>query len=188
MKPGLHTFIVLAALAVSQWHSSVLMAQEARFTYGAAEGGQVVTNRDIITFSESSGSGGMWELPSSALTVQLLPGDSDLFVFEFDAECRLFNLGADILSVQARLNGAVGGILGGSYLQPQNNPTDLEVCNAIGWVVAVSKSWVIRLSNTTSSPQTYTFSIWVRVVDGDPDDDFASGQLDNRTVRITRYN
>jgi hypothetical protein len=106
MKPGLHTFIVLAALAVSQWHSSVLMAQEARFTYEAAEGGQVVTNRDIITFTESSGH---VELPSSALTVQLLPGDSDLFVFEFDAECRLFNGGVDILSVQARLNGAVGG-------------------------------------------------------------------------------
>jgi hypothetical protein len=181
MKSRLHTFVVVVALALSPWHASAVMAQEAvYYGHGAAEGGQVRISRAEILIGSSNAHE---QLPSSALTVQLHPGDSDLFIFEFDAECLVAGSEADYLSVQARLNGVVGGSLGGSYLQPQNNPTDLEACSSAARSHTISKSWVIRLFNSTSSPQSYTFSIWVRVVGEQP-----IASLDNRIVRLTRYN
>jgi hypothetical protein len=192
MTPRLHPFIVVVALALSHWQASAVMAQvgELHFTHGAAEGGQVRTNRSAVAIGESNVH---TQLPSSALTVQLQPGDSDLFVLEFDAECAISGSTGDHLSVQARLNGAVGpeDVRGVSFLQPQDSPTDLQVCSVSGangdHAHTISKSWVIRLSNDTSSPATHTFSIWVRTVD------VGGGQnvltlLDNRIVRFTRYN
>jgi hypothetical protein len=175
------TLIIVVALVLTHWRVPTAMAQVFQFTHGAVEGGQVITSSSQIQIHNSSTHA---ELPSSTLTVQLQPGDSDLFVLEFDAECVLFGGHFDSFSVQARLNGAVGGVLGGSLLHPQNNPTDLRVCST--GQNTISKSWVTRLSNTTSSPLTYTFSIWVRVVDID---DFinAHGILDNRIVRLTCY-
>jgi hypothetical protein len=129
------------------------------------------------------------QLTSSALTIELQPGDSDLFVFEFDAQCVVGGGAEDYLSVQARLNGFVGIGASGSFLQPQSNPPDLHACTGSEGRHTIAKSWVIRLSNTTSSPQSHTFSIWVRVIDAgepnQPNPPFCL--LDNRTVRITRY-
>jgi hypothetical protein len=48
MKPSLQTFIVVAALAFSPCHASAVTAQAAHFTHGAAEGGQVMTNRSEL--------------------------------------------------------------------------------------------------------------------------------------------
>jgi hypothetical protein len=173
--------IVVVALAVSPWHASV-MAQLASFSHGAAEGGQIKTDRSEIFIFESSAHA---QLADSALTVQLQPGDSDLFVFEFDAECSVGGPG-DYLSVQARVNGALGPPFGTSFFQPQGGATDLRPC--VGAAShTISKSWVIRLSNTTSASQTYTFSIWVRVV-GNVNIPPGLAVLDNRIVRYTRYN
>jgi hypothetical protein len=191
MKSRLQTLIVVAALALFHWHVSAVMAQELHFSHGAVEGGRVITNRSQIQINESSAH---VQLPSSALTMVLQPGDSDLFVFEFDAECFMGGDPNDYLSVQARLNGAVGwavvGGLGPSFLQPQDNPPDLAVCKSGTNPVrhTISKSWVIRLSNDTSSPVTYTFSIWVRAVNIGSDNNIIFCNLDNRIVRFTRYN
>jgi hypothetical protein len=129
MSPRPHTFIVAAALALSHWHSSAVMAQVASFSHGAVEGGRVITDSSKIQINPSNAHA---ELPSSALTIVLQPDDSDLFVLEFDAECFMTGFAEDRLSVQARLNGLVGwavlGGLGPSFLQPQDNPPDLAVC------------------------------------------------------------
>jgi hypothetical protein len=122
------------------------------------------------------------------------PGDDDLFVFEFDAECRLFGFVGpvpvapgtnDHVSVQARLNGFVGPLLGGSFLQPQNSPSNLEFCGTRA-SQSVSKTWAVRLAGGTGGAD-WTFSIWWQVGDVGSDN-VLSGWLDDRTVRITRYN
>ena len=185
MKRRLPLFIVVAALAVSHWNASAVLAQAAIYTFGAVEEGVVRTDRARIRLEEASSHS---LLPHSVISVDIQPGDNDLFVLEFDAACRLKGGVQDYLSLQARLNGAVGGVLGGSFLQPQDNPTDLRACSSGDKWHTVSKSWVIRLSNTTSLlQQRHTFSIWVRVVSAsEPSGPFA--YLDNRTVRLTRYN
>ena len=184
MKPRLHPCIVVAALAVSPWPSSAVMAQVAVLSHGAVEGGQVVTDRSVAT--TTIGEQIFHPLPNSLLTLVLQPGDSDLFVYELDAGCFTVGGPSDSVVVQARLNGVVGSP-GASYFQPQNNPTNLEACSTNGAYQTISKSWVIRLSNTTSLPQTYTFGIWVKTVDsGLPNNSYTA--IYNRTVRYTRYN
>ena len=185
MKPRLQTFIVVAVLAVSHGQGAAVMAQSAIYAFGAVEGGVVRTDRSLVQFDESSSYS---LLPNSAISVDIQPGENDFFVLEFDAACHLKGALQDYLSLQVRLNGAVGGVLGGSLLQPQDNPTDLRTCPSGDQWHSVSKSWAIRLSNTTSSlQQRYTFSIWVRVVSvSEQSGPFA--HLDNRTVRLTRYN
>ena len=185
MKPRLHPCIVVAALAVSPWPSSAVKAQVAVFSHGVVEGGQVLTDRSAI--GTTPGETIHHPLASSLLTVVIQPGDSDLFVFEFDAQCTVVGGPFDYLSVQARLDGVVGGVIGGSYFQPQDIPPDLQACSTNGARQTISKSWVIRLSNTTSSPQSHTFSIWVKTVEFAPLNN-AHTTLDNRTVRYTRYN
>jgi hypothetical protein len=178
MKPRLHLFILVVALALRQ--ASAVMAQEAHFTHGAAEGGQVRTNRSLAQFPKSSVHE---QLESSALTVQLRPGDSDLFVFEFNAECWVFHPMED-----DPIDHLVG-IFGFSFLQPQDSSPTLAACSGGQARHTISKNWVIRLSNTTTSPQTYTFSIWVRTVDLSslvPNEPFT--YLNDRIVRLTRYN
>jgi hypothetical protein len=183
MTPRLHALVVVVTLALSPWQTSAVMAQERHFTHGAAEGGQVITNRDRLGFDETSS---VHELPSSALTVQLNPGDNDLFVLEFDAQCSVTGGPGDYLSVQARLNGLLLDGDGISFFQPQDT-FNLQACDTSVFNQTISKSWVIRLQNTTSSPVTYTFSIWVRVVDIQTEN-LVRVALDNRIVRFTRYN
>lgn len=121
MRPRLHPYIVVAALAASPWPSSAVMAQVAVFSHGAVEGGQVVTDRSVAT--TTIGEQIFHPLRSSGpLTVVLQPGDSDLFVYEFDGNCRTVGGPNDYLAVQARLNGVVGPAPGASYFQPQDNP------------------------------------------------------------------
>jgi hypothetical protein len=189
MKPNLQTLIVVAAVAVSPWHSSV-MAQVASFSHGAAEGGRILTNSSRTAITESNfhvlPPGGNYPI----LFVTLQPGDSDLFVFEFQAECAVSGGFGDYLSLQARFNMEVGAF-GFSYFQPQDNPTDLRACSASGVEGAnthtIAKSWVIRLSNNTSSPVTHNFSIWVRAVDITADNTVIAF-INNWIVRYTRYN
>jgi hypothetical protein len=113
--------------------------------------------------------------------------DSDLFVYEFDAECAIGGAGAnDHISVQARLNDGVG-LFGSSFLQPQDLPADLQFCADFAQH-AVSETWAIRLTNTSSSAINYRFSIYVSVFDAGNDNFNLAGWLDDRTVKITRYN
>ena len=185
MTPRLQTSIVVAALALSLCHASEVKAQVAHYTHGAAEGGQVMTNRSEVSIGPVNSYA---QLTSTALTMELQPGDSDLFVLEFDAECIVSGGPEDYLSVQARLNGFVGLFgAGGSFLQPQSNPTDLQACTGSEGRHTISKSWVVRLSNTTSTPQSHTFSIWVRLFDAG-EQNLPYSLLDNRIVRVTRYN
>jgi len=183
MQPRHQTVIVVGALALSLCHAIAVMAQQAYFTHGAALDGQAMTNRSDLSIGPLNA---YKQLTSSALTIELQPGDSDLFVFEFDAACVVSGGPEDYLSVQARLNGFVGLGANGSFLQPQSNPPDLHACTGSEGRHTISKSWVIRLSNTTSSPQNHTFSIWVQLVDaGELNQPFSL--LDDRIVRITRY-
>jgi hypothetical protein len=114
-------------------------------------------------------------------------GNSDLFVYEIDAECSLGSADqGDAVLLQARLNGFVRPLLGGpALLQPQDVPTDLEVC-ASQERQSVAKSWAIRLSGGSSGAD-YTFTIWWRASDVNAFNALIA-RLDNRTVRITRYN
>jgi hypothetical protein len=178
---------VPVALLLGPMAFTEVVAQENYYSGGAVEGTQVKTNRDLI----AKGEGAYAKLGSSELTVQLAPGDSDLFVYEFDAECYLIQAGVnDYVNVQARLNDFVG--FSSSYLQPQNFPTtDLEFCGTDAGTDApqsVSKTWAIRLSNNTSSTFSYTFSIWWRAVDRGDNNFDVWGILNDRTVKITRYN
>ena len=186
MNPRRQTFIVVAALAWIPCYASAVEAQQAHFTHGAAEGGEITTNRAEVPVG---GLNAHVQLTSSALTMELQPGDSDLFVFEFDAQCVVTGGPEDYLSVEARVNGFVGLGASGSFLQPQSNPPDLHACTGSEGRHTISKSWVTRLSNTTASPQSHTFSIWVRVIDaGEPNQPNPPfSLLDNRIVRITRY-
>jgi hypothetical protein len=185
MKSRLQTVIVGVVMALLPWCASVVLAEQAMYAFGAVLGGVVRTDASRIHFEEASSHS---LLPNSVIAVDLQPGDNDFFVLEFDAACRLKGDPSDYLSLEARLNGAVGGVLGGSFLQPQNNPTDFHACSSGDKWQTVSKSWVIRLANTTSLlQQRHTFAIWVRVVDADgPSGPYAV--LDNRMVRLTRYN
>jgi hypothetical protein len=126
-------------------------------------------------------------LPSSSLTVHLEPGDSDLFVYEIDAECNLGGAGlGDYVDVQARVNGLLTPPLGGSArLQPQDVPTRLALCST-GERRTVAKSWAIRLSGGSSGAD-YTFTTYWRATDVGPYSHLIA-RLDNRTVRVTRYN
>src|SRR5262245_6490095 len=104
-------------------------------------------------------------LASSNLTVSLNAGDSDLFVYEIDAECSLASAdNGDSISLQARINQLVRGVLGGpALLQPQDVPTDLEVCGS-QTRQSVAKSWAVRLSGGNAGAD-YTFTIWWRAAD-----------------------
>jgi hypothetical protein len=160
-----------------------VIAQENAFSAGAVEGTQVKTNRGGVAVGE----GAYVKLGSSELTVQLLPGDSDLFVYQFDAVCGISGGGVnDHVSVQARLNDAVG-LFGSSFLQPQHFPADLPFCGDFE-LHSVSKTWAIRLTNNSSSAINYRFSIYVTVIDFGNDNSNLGALLDQRTVRITRYN
>jgi hypothetical protein len=185
MTSRLQTLIVVATLTLSS--ASAVMAQVVHFTHGAVVDGQIKTDRSGIGISKSSTYA---PLPSAALAVQLMPGDSDLFVFEFGAECHAIGGPTDYVSVQARLNAAVSPIFGGSFLQPQSTPTDGRLCSSVvpnAFFSTISKSWVIRLANTSSLPQTHIFSIWVRTVDDGEPNPTVLTFLDNRIVRLTRY-
>jgi len=185
MKRRLHPLIVVAALALS--HASAVSTQAVQFTHGAVIDGQIKTDRGSIGIAASSAYA---LLPNSALAVTLEPGDNDVFVFEFVADCHAIGGPTDYLSVQARLNSTVGSVLGGSFLQPQNNPVDGRFCSSAvpnAFFSTLSKRWAMRLANNTSSPQTHIFSLWVRTVDdGEPNPNVLSF-LDNRIVHLTRY-
>jgi hypothetical protein len=191
MRLGRYLLVVVLALALGHWHASAVLAQELLYSHGAAIDGHVRTNRSHITIDESIAHA---NLESSSLKVELQPGDNHLFVFEFDAECMVvaanleqFGSTTGFLSVQARLNGYVSSA-GVSFLQPQDSPTDLQACDSSRGPHTISKSWVIRLSNNTSSAVFHTFSIWVRTVDRGQSGIVVRSVLDNRTVRLTRYN
>jgi hypothetical protein len=166
-----------------------LAAQEFTFTGGAVEGIQVRTNNDTQIRGEGTA---FVMLGSSSLTVLVNPGESALFVFEFDAECRLDGspFFEGYVEVQARAAGPLG--LSGSALQPQNVTTGIEFCGTNaeqgkGTAQSVSKSWAVTL-NGGSSGLIRTFTIWWRVVDKNNDALNAGlGRLDERTVRLTRY-
>ncbi len=182
--------VVLSTLVLSPMALAELAAQEFGFTGGAVEDIQVKTNNA----TEQKVEGNAYALlGSSTLTVQVNPGDSDLFVFEFDAECRLVGsfYFEGYVEVLARAYGPLG--LGGSVLQPQNLPNGVEFCGTNAeqgkdTAQSVSKSWAVRLNGGTSG-LIRTFSIWWRVVDKNNDAFNAGlGRLDERTVRLTRYN
>jgi hypothetical protein len=164
-------------------------AQEFSFTGGAVEEIQVKTNNATEQRAEAAA---FVSLGSSSLTVLVNPGDSALFVFEFDAECRLEGtlFFEGYVEVQARASGPLG--LSGSALQPQNVTTGVEFCGTNaeqgkGTAQAAFKSWAVTL-NGGSSGLIRTFSIWWRVVDKNNDSLNAGlGRLDERTVRLTRY-
>ncbi len=166
-----------------------LAAQEFNFTAGAVEGVQVRTNNAPETRAESNA---FVLLGSSSLTVLVNPGESALFVFEFDAECSLDGtlFFEGYVEVMARAAGPLG--LSGSALQPQNVTTGFEFCatndeQGKGTAQSVSKSWAVTL-NGGSSGLVRTFSIWWRVVDKNNDSLNAGlGRLDERTVKLTRY-
>jgi hypothetical protein len=169
-----------------------LAAQEFHFTGGAVKGTQVRTNMGTAEYSMDDpvtiGGTRYLELASSNLTVHLDAGESDLFVYEIDAECSLVSAGqGDSVSFQARLNGFVRAIIGGgpALLQPQDVPTDLEIC-AASTRQSVAKSWAVRLSGGSAGAD-FTFTIWWRAVDVNAFNALIV-RLDNRTVRLTRYN
>jgi hypothetical protein len=182
--------VVLSTLVLSPMILAELAAQEFNFTGGAVEDIQVRTNNAPETRAEGTA---FALLGSSTVTVLVNPGDSDLFVFEFDAECCLDGTFyfEGYVEVLARAYGPLG--LSGSELQPQNLPTGVEFCGTNAeqgkdTAQSVSKSWAVRL-NGGSSGLIRTFSIWWRVVDKNNDPFNAGlGRLDERTVRLTRYN
>ena len=88
------------------WPSSAVRAQAVSFGHRAVEGGQVLTDRSSTT--TTPGEHIYHPLPNSLLTLVLQPGDSDLFVYEFDAACITVGGPSDHLAMQARLNGVVG--------------------------------------------------------------------------------
>ena len=181
--------VVLSTLALSPMALAEAAAQEVTFTGGAVEDIQVRTNNS----AEQRGEGTAFVLlGSSTLTVQVNPGESDLFVFEFDAECRLDGTAffEGYVEVQARAYGPLG--LSGSVLQPQNLPDGVQFCGTNAeqgkdTAQSVAKSWAVRLNGGTTG-LIRTFSIWWRVVDKNNDAFNAGlGRLDERTVRLTRY-
>jgi hypothetical protein len=182
--------VVLSTLVLSPMALTELAAQEFNFTGGAVEGINVRTNNATEMKAEGTA---FALLGSSSLTVQVPPGDSDLFVFEFDAECRLDGtlFFEGYVEVQARAVGPLG--LSGSVLQPQNLPTGVEFCatneeQGKETAQSMSKSWAVRLNGGTTGV-IRTFSIWWRVVDKNNDTlNVGLGRLDERTVRLTRYN
>jgi hypothetical protein len=183
--------VVLSTLVLSPMALTELAAQEFNFTGGAVEGIHVRTNNATEMKAEGTAYA---LLGSSSLTVQVPPGDSDLFVFEFDAECRLDGtlFFEGYVEVQARANSPLG-LSGGSLLQPQNLPTGVEFCGTNAeqgkeTAQSVSKSWAVRLNGGTTGV-IRTFSIWWRVVDKNNDTlSIGLRRLDERTVRLTRYN
>ena len=182
---------ILAGGLVGAMAFGELAAQEFHYTGGAVEGTQVRTNTETAEYSiddpVTRGGTRYLELASSNLTVHLNAGDSDLFVYEIDAECSLASAGAgDTVLLQARLNGLVRPILGGpAFLQPQDVPTDLEICGTDARH-SVAKSWAVRLSGGSAGAD-FTFTIWWRAADVNAFNALFA-RLDNRTVRITRYN
>jgi hypothetical protein len=173
------------ALLLTPMAHTAAVAQEYIFSGGAVEGTQVRTNRNPVAIGE----GAYVKLGSSELTVQLAPGDSDLFVYEFDAQCHIPGAGwDDSIAVEARLFDAIG-LFGSSFLQPQDFPhADLRFCGNNAARQSMSKTWAIRLTNSSASAVNYRFSIYVWAVDGANDDANLTGWLDDRTVKITRYN
>ena len=185
----LRTIIVVLSVLLSPMTLAELAAQEFNFAAGAVEDIQVRTNNS----AEQRGEGTAFALlGSSTLTVQVKPGESDLFVFEFDAECRLDGtlFFEGYVEVLAQASGPLG--LSGSVLQPQNLPDGVEFCGTNAeqgkdTAQSVSKSWAVRLNGGTTG-LIRTFSIWWRVVDKNNDAFNAGlGRLDERTVRLTRY-
>jgi hypothetical protein len=180
--------VVVSALVLTSMAFTELTAQESHYIGGAVKGTQVKTNFVTTTIAHAKAH---VLLDSSSLDVHVDPGEVDLFVFQFDAECSLDNTEPldpnDWVSVQARLNGLVSNPLGGgrSFLQPQDSPPDGLFCRGPG-THAVSKSWVVRL-NGGPSGANYTFEIWWRVVDPGLNNPQKTATLDNRIVRLTRY-
>ena len=186
----LRTVVAVLSALLSPMTLAELAAQEFNFTGGAVEDIQVKTNN--VTEQRVEGTEYAL-LGSSTLTVQVKPGESALFVFEFDAECRLVGTFyfEGYVEVLARAYGPLG--LSGSILQPQNVPDGVEFCGTNAeqgkdTAQSVSKSWAVRLNGGTSG-LIRTFSIWWRVVDKNTDPFNAGlGRLDERTVKLTRYN
>lgn len=189
-RQQLTTSILVAGL-VGAFALGELAAQEFQFTGGPVEGTLVRTNTQIAEYSmddpATNGGRRYFELASSDLTVHLNAGDSDLFVYEIDAECSLGSAGqGDSVHLQARLNGQVRPILGGpALLQPQDVPEDLAICSSSA-PVAVTKSWAVRLTGGSAGAD-FTFTIWWRAADVNAFNALIA-RLDNRTVRLTRYN
>jgi hypothetical protein len=185
------SYVPLASVLMSALTFGGVAAQEFHFTGAAVKGIQILTNTQTAeyNFDDPATAGGTryFPLESSDLTVHVNAGDSDLFVYEIDAECSLSSAGqGDAITLQARINGVVRGVLGGpALLQPQNVPTDLEVCSSRERQ-SVAKSWAARLSGGAAGAD-FTFTIWWRASDVNAFNVLVA-RLDNRTVRLTRYN
>ena len=189
MYRTIRTVVVVSALILTSTAFTELIAQETHYLGGAVKGIQVKTDPSVVSTNNNptpAGSGPFGLLPSSELTVHMNPGESDLFVYEFDALCQTGGEN-DFIEVQARVNGLVRGVLGGpAILQPQPVPTFLWLCQGQALTV-VAKSWVARLS-AGSEGVDYTFTIWWRAVDVAPANPGLRGIFNNRIVKLTRYN
>jgi hypothetical protein len=182
MTPRLHTFIIVAALALSPWHAAAVMAQVFHFTHGAVESGHVKTDDSIVSFSSTAG----WiVVPNSNLTVTLAAGDDDLFVIEFNTTCsRHGGSSAEVAAIEVKAYVSVG-FLGVQELEPGGSGQRRTLCMPTSSTISAhSMMWAVRLSNDTAGPKKHTFSIWARIFE--PDDGL--GQFRQRTVKLTRYN
>jgi hypothetical protein len=163
------TGIVASVFALSAMALGDLGAQEFHFTHGVAEGGQVKTN-DVFWNVPTT----LTPVPSSTLSVTLAPGDDDLFVLEFNAECA--HTGTGWVEVKAFIS---VGFLAFQELEPGDSG-GMAFCSAGTFINTHAKSWAVRRSGG-SSGSSHTFSVWARV------SGTGTAVLDDRTVKVTRY-
>lgn len=190
MARTLRAFAMASALAISPIALGEIVAQEFSYSGSAGKGIKVKTNASP-TRNEGSiggGSGPFRLLGSSELTVHVNAGDSDLFVYEIQAQCEMHGGDEDHLLFQARVNGAVRGVLGGpAILQPQTTPGAFVCGGPRPPLSSVASSWVARLTGG-SEGFDYTFTIWWRMIDEYPHTDILGyGHLAKRIVKLTRY-
>jgi hypothetical protein len=184
MKPRLHTLVVLAVLTLSPIGLSAVRAQPVAFTHGAAESGQVKTDDTAFEFPWTENR--LW-VPNSEMTVTLEPNDSDLFVYEFDAVCRLAGPGSNVVEIRAWVN-RLPFITAAVELEPHRTGLTLAFCPGNGFLSGIPltahKTWAIRLS-AGSGGATFTFRLTAQVRGAFAE---GTGRLQLRTVKITRYN
>ena len=193
MTRTLQAFVMVFALALSPIALADMLAQAFSYTGGTVKGIKVKTDASLAEnhskASPSDSPGPFERLVSSDLTVHVNAGDSDLFVYQIDAQCDVDGGDEDYVDLQARVNGFVRGVIGGpAFLQPQSVPTFLVMCpGPRPFLRSVAKRWVTRLLGG-SEGFDYTFTIWWRVVDQFPRNlGFVNASLSKRIVTLTRY-